>query len=97
MLSAGAILMNADDPGNALVYVRRAIQTDPLREDLYQVALRCQIAGGQRSGAIDTYLQCRSKLSEDLGLDPSAETRALYDQILAMEDKPRVTPLRPAC
>jgi DNA-binding SARP family transcriptional activator/ATP/maltotriose-dependent transcriptional regulator MalT len=95
MLAAGAILMNADDPGNALVYARRAIQMDPLREDLYQVALRCQIAAGQRSGAIDTYLQCRSKLSEDLGLDPSAETRALYDQILVMEDKPRITPLDP--
>jgi DNA-binding SARP family transcriptional activator/Flp pilus assembly protein TadD len=95
MLAAGAILMEADDPGNALVYVRRAIQTDPLREDLYQVALRCQIAGGQRSGAIDTYLQCRAKLADDLGLDPSAETKALYDQILAMEDKPRIIPLEP--
>ena len=95
MPAAGAILMDADDPGNALVYARRAIQTDPLREDLYQVALRCQIAAGQRSGAIDTYLQCRSRLSEDLGLDPSTETRALYDQILVMEGKPRITPLDP--
>jgi DNA-binding SARP family transcriptional activator len=95
MLTASEILMNADDPGNALVFVRRAIQSDPLREDLYQAALRCQITGGQRSGAIDTYLQCRSKLAEDLGLDPSAETRALYDQILAMEDRPRATPLDP--
>jgi DNA-binding SARP family transcriptional activator len=95
MLAASAILMNADDPGNALVYARRAIQTDPLREDLYQVALRCQIAAGQRSGAIDTYLQCRAKLAEDLGLDPSTETKALYTQILAMEDRPRITPLDP--
>jgi DNA-binding SARP family transcriptional activator len=95
MLSASAILMNADDPGNALVYARRAIQTDPLREDLYQVALQCQIAAGQRSGAIDTYMQCRLRLSEDLGLDPSVETRALYDQILAMEDRPRIIPLDP--
>jgi DNA-binding SARP family transcriptional activator len=95
MLSACALLMDADDPGNALVFVRRAIQTDSLREDLYQAALRCQIAAGQRSGAIDTYVQCRSKLADDLGLDPSVETRALYDQILAMEDKPRVIPFDP--
>jgi DNA-binding SARP family transcriptional activator len=93
MLSASTILMNAGEPGNALVYVRRAIQTDPLREDLYQAALRCQIAAGQRSGAIDTYLQCRSRLADDLGLDPSVETRALYDEILAMEDRPRAAPL----
>jgi DNA-binding SARP family transcriptional activator/ATP/maltotriose-dependent transcriptional regulator MalT len=92
MLAASGILTGAGDPGNALMYIRRAIQTDPLREDLYQTALRCQIAAGQRSGAIDTYLQCRSRLSEDLGLDPSAETRALYEQILAMEDRPRLPP-----
>jgi DNA-binding SARP family transcriptional activator len=60
-----------------------------LREDLYQVALRCQITAGQRSGAIDTFMQCRSKLSEELGLDPSSETMGLYQEILVMEDRPR--------
>jgi len=87
--------VKADDPGNALVFTRRAIQCDPFREDLYQAALRCQIAAGQRSSAIDTYFQCRDNLSEELGLDPSADTRSLYDQILAMEDRPRTTPLDP--
>jgi len=95
MLRATALLMHADDPGNALTYVRRAIQCDPFREDLFQAALRCQIAAGQRSSAIDTYFQCRDNLAEELGLDPSVETRALYDQILAMEDRPRPTTLDP--
>jgi len=95
MLRATALLMQADDPGNALTYVRRAIQCDPFREDLFQAALRCQIAAGQRSSAIDTYFQCRDNLAEELGLDPSVETRALYDQILAMEDRPRPTSLDP--
>ena len=95
MLRATELLLQADDPGNALVFTRRAIQCDPCREDLYQAALRCQIAAGQRSSAIDTYFQCRDNLSEELGLDPSAETRALYDRILAMEGRPRTTPLDP--
>ncbi len=95
MLRATALLMTADDPGNALIYARRAIQCDPFREDLFQAALRCQIAAGQRSSAIDTYFQCRDNLAEELGLDPSVETRALYDQILAMEDRPRQMPLDP--
>ena len=95
MLRATELLVKADDPGNALVFTRRAIQCDPFREDLYQAALRCQIAAGQRSSAIDTYFQCRDNLSEELGLDPSTDTRALYDQILAMEDRPRTTPLDP--
>jgi len=93
MLRASELLSDAGEAGNALVYLRKAIQTDPLREDLYQRALRCQIEAGQRSSAIDTYLQCKDRLSEELGLDPSAETRALYDRILAMEDGPIPTSL----
>ena len=88
MLQAASILQRRDDSLGALTFVRRALNQDPWREDLYQAAISCQIAAGQRSAAIETYLQCRAKLSEDLGLEPSAETRALYDQILAMEDRP---------
>ena len=89
MRRASDLLMSVDDPATALIFIRRAIRCDQNREDLYQAALRCQIAAGQRTSAIDTYFTCRTRLSEELGLDPSAETRALYDEILAMEDRPR--------
>ena len=36
----------------------------------------------------ETYLACRTKLAEDLGLDPSVETQRLYEQVLAMETTP---------
>jgi len=88
MLRATELLLEAGDPHTALIFARRALQHDQFREDLYQAALRCQIAAGQRSSAIDTYMQCRTKLCEELGLDPSAEMRALYDQIIAMEARP---------
>ena len=86
MLRAGSLMLEQGDPLSALMFIRRALQVDPSREDLYQSALKCQIAAGQRSSAIDTYFQCRSHLADELGLDPSAETRALYSQVLAMED-----------
>jgi DNA-binding SARP family transcriptional activator/ATP/maltotriose-dependent transcriptional regulator MalT len=85
MLRAGRTLADDGDHIAALQMIRAALAHDAWREDLYQVALRCQIAAGQRSAAIETYMACRHKLSEDLGIDPSAETRRLYDQILAME------------
>jgi DNA-binding SARP family transcriptional activator len=62
---------------------------DPYREDLYQLALRCQIMSGQRSAAIETFIECKTQLAEQLGLDPASETMRLYQQILAMEDAPR--------
>ena len=66
--------------------LRRPIAHDVLREDFYQTALCLQIAAGQRSTAIETYMSCRSRLVEDLGIDPSRETTALYEQVLGMED-----------
>ena len=89
MRRAATLLLSGGDPLNALDFARRAIQADSLREDLYQVQMRCEIEAGMRSSAIDTYFLCRQRLSEDLGLDPSAETRSLYEEILAMEHSPR--------
>ncbi|TLM80203.1 MAG: hypothetical protein FDZ70_01655 [Actinobacteria bacterium] len=86
MAEASALAEKLDDPARALRFARAGLAQDPWREDLYQSALRHQIATGQRSAAIETYFACRSKLVEDLGLDPSRETVKLYEQVLAMED-----------
>ncbi len=89
MLRLVDLYLDRDDPCNALVYAHRALNVDPTREDLYQATLRCQISAGQRSAAVETFVQCKTQLAEELGLDPSAETIALYQQILVMEDHPR--------
>lgn len=89
MVRVAELLLGAGEPCEAIVFARRALHADVLREDLYQLVLRCHIAAGQRSGAIDTFIQCRAKLSDELGLDPSSETMALYQEILVMEDAPR--------
>ena len=89
MSRAAELLLHEDDPCEALLYARRGLSVDPLREDLYQLALRCHILAGQRSAAIEMFLQCRSTLGEELGLDPSTDTMRLYQEILAMEECPR--------
>jgi len=86
MLRMARMCKEAGDPEQALGWIRSGLEQDPWREDLYQSAIRCQIDVGQRSSAVDTYMACRSRLSEDLGLDPSIETRRLYEEVLAMED-----------
>jgi len=85
MLRGGALLKAEGDTEGALHLIRRAIANDGWREDVAQSAMRYQIEVGQRSAAVDTFLACKGKLADDLGLDPSAATRRLYDQILAME------------
>ena len=85
MLSA-ARLSEKEGQNDALHLLRIGLEQDPLREDLYQEMLRHQITSGMRSAAIETYMTCRGRLCDELGLDPSVETRALYDQVLAMEE-----------
>lgn len=88
MMRAASVSQDLGDAGAALAFARAGLMHDPWREDLYQAALRLQIETGQRGAAIETYMTCRAKMVEDLGLDPSAETMRLYEQVLAMEEGP---------
>lgn len=55
---------------------------DPLREAGYQRLMRAQAAAGHRAEALRAYQACRRVLSEELGVDPSPETEALYLELL---------------
>ncbi len=85
MMLAARAAEAAGDPDEALVFLRPAGEADPWREDIYQSMMRCQMVSGRRSSAIETYITCRGRLVEDLGIDPSAETTRLYEAVLAME------------
>lgn len=85
MFRAGRYFETREEYEYALEFLRRASHTDPWREDVYQGIMRCSMHSGRRSGAIETFLTCRSRLCEDLGIDPSAETMRLYDAVLAMD------------
>jgi len=88
MLQAAELAADGGQTEASLRFIRAGLAQDLWREDLYQAALRYQISSGQRSSAIETYLACRTKLADDLGLDPSVETQRLYEQVLAMETTP---------
>jgi DNA-binding SARP family transcriptional activator len=85
MVRAARFVERAGDESEALVYLRKGSIADPWREDIYQIMMRCQMRTGQRSTAIETYLSCRGRLVDDLGIDPSIETTELYQAVLAMD------------
>jgi DNA-binding SARP family transcriptional activator len=66
----------------ALDAIDRALQIDPLQEDLQREAIRLIYLAGDRPGAIRRYDQLRKLLDEEMGVPPMVETRALYDAIL---------------
>lgn len=70
------------DPAAALAFARRRVQLEPLEEPGHRLLMRAQRAAGDRSGAMRTYHRCASLLERELGVGPSAETRAELDAVL---------------
>jgi DNA-binding SARP family transcriptional activator/predicted ATPase len=66
----------------ALAALNRALELDPLQEELQRACLRLHYWQGDRAGAIRRYETLRHRLDEELGVLPSPETRALYDALL---------------
>lgn len=82
MVAASACALSGDDARLGLWFARKAMDADARREDVYCSLIRAQMAAGQRCTAIRTYLECQKFLRDELGLDPSFETQALYDRLI---------------
>ncbi|MFK7802896.1 MAG: BTAD domain-containing putative transcriptional regulator [Anaerolineae bacterium] len=61
---------------------QKQIELDPWHEDGYQALMRASYSLGDRAGAMGWYEACEKVLYEELGVDPSAETLDLQQQIL---------------
>lgn len=68
-------------PGQARQYYRQLIERDSYREDVHAKLMRCYLKEGRRSAAIRQYQQCKDILLRDLGIEPVAELRQLYQSI----------------
>jgi len=76
-----------DDDEPARRYAQRQIELDPWREEAHRQLMRLLARGGQRSAALAQYETCRRILASDLGVEPEAETTALYEQIRDRETR----------
>ncbi|MGW8249010.1 MAG: nSTAND1 domain-containing NTPase, partial [Anaerolineales bacterium] len=70
-----------------LGYAWRAVELDPLRESAQRGLMRLLALSGQRQAALMQYETCAQALKSELEVEPSAETRELYQRILR-EDWP---------
>ncbi len=81
----------------ALSTLAQALVIEPLQEDLQRDSLRLHYLLGDRAGAIRQYETLTRQLSEELGVPPMPETRALYtaiitDRLPGSEPPERVAP-----
>ncbi len=62
-------------------YARRQVELEPWREEAHRQLMRLLALDGERSAALAQYEACRRVLSEELDVEPSRATVALYEQI----------------
>ena len=62
---------------------RALIACEPYRESGYRLLMRAHQARGNDAAALTVYEELRGLLREELGTTPSAETQALFKQLLA--------------
>ena len=87
----------AGDPGHAAELTRRALEQDRLREATHRALMRRLALAGEPARALVAYRRCRALLAAEFGIAPSAETRALADELRAQTAVPRApAPLEPA-
>jgi predicted ATPase len=64
-------------------YARRLVTLEPLSEEAHRDLMRLCALAGQRSRALAHYEELLKVLRDELGVEPLAETRRLYESILA--------------
>ena len=66
--------------------LRRLLADHPLREGLWLLLIRALDGAGRHAEALDAYGQARSAIADELGVDPGAELRQHYADMLAKDD-----------
>ena len=67
----------------AVEYYRKLLDKDPFREDIHCQVMRLLAQEGDRAGAIRHFEELRRILGEEMGVEPSAETTRLYEDMVA--------------
>ncbi len=75
--------------------LRRLVADLPMREKLWALLIRALYGAGRQAEALEVYDEARTKIADELGVDPGAELRQLYQQILNADDEAAVIPLAP--
>jgi WD40 repeat protein/DNA-binding SARP family transcriptional activator len=78
----------------AILAAEAALELDPYRESCYRTIMAGHAAAGNPAEGLVAYERCRRLLADELGIDPSATTRALQVELLGRSDHPRPTATR---
>ena len=79
------LLLELGRHGEAVADLERLATLHPLRERLHRLLMIALYRGGRQADALTLYHRLRSRLADELGIDPSPELRALAEAILRQQ------------
>ena len=79
---AAEAALHAQKRREALSYARLAMELDPMNETALRSLMRVHAAFGESAAALRDFEEFRSRLADELGVDPSPETRKLHVALL---------------
>ena len=85
--SRAAALLDLGEPDAAARDLADPARSHPFRERLWARLALAQYRSGRQAEALDTLRLLRSRLADDLGVDPSEEVRRLETDILNQSDR----------
>lgn len=83
------LLINGRHYDEALVQAEALLQRDPLRESSYRLLMELHAARNDRAAALHVYHNCAATLIHELGVEPGAATRAIYERLLNVAEAPK--------
>lgn len=82
------ILEEQRDYRAALAYTERLVVLDPLGESSHRLLIQLHAANHDRASALRAYHQCMRVLRREMGVEPDAATKELFQRILKGETAP---------
>ena len=79
-----AIYLWNSEPIFALQNAKEVVALEPFRESGYRLIMQAHVKMGNTAEALRTYEQCRRLIADELGVDPSPETKALHEDVLRL-------------
>ncbi len=80
--------LNSGRCRQGLVLAQRLLSMDSLREKSHRAVMLLLARCGERTAALAQYQACRDILAQELDVEPTRETVALYDRIRSIESDP---------
>lgn len=94
LLAVAQLYVSQGNHTAAIEAYQRALAADAAHEEAHRQVMRLYALSGQRHQALRQFVRMREALQRELEMPPSAESRGLYDDILAGRLTPEPVPPR---